>query len=333
MRIPDTTPATKDIAEALTRAYFTGRDAGVIEARLGHGRARKFDLDGITGELLANLDHAGFEIVRKTPRLGTVATLTPEGERIVQAIAAGDFTGISDRDYRSFTVLVDRVLEGDRTSARLRDLDAAIHRAERSLSPGEERPLPAGEAVRYDYVRDPHLETPLRAGEERPLPRGEVVTSDETDADADEIDRLAREAAPDADGPADIEEQEDGTIRVTSCGLAEIAGMNYGTAGWWFRMNGLKGHVDLDMIEQVLAGQEEGWQLHAGTESTELSLALKGVRHYRAEHAGKRAAAADEVRAAAARLALLKALAAARLVIPHRELVEIVSQLDTGRAA
>ena len=36
----------------------------------------------------------------------------------------------------------------------------------------------------------------------------------------------------------------------------------------------------------------------------EISRALKGVRRHLAEHAGKRAAAADEVRAAAARLGL-----------------------------
>ncbi len=65
----------------------------------------------------------------------------------------------------------------------------------------------------------------------------------------------------------------------------------------------------------------------------EISRALKGVRRHLAEYAGKRAAAADEVRTAAARLGLLKALATARLVIPHVELVEIVSQLDTPQEA
>ncbi|MGE7157197.1 hypothetical protein ACQKJ1_26115 [Methylorubrum rhodesianum] len=94
------------------------------------------------------------------------------------------------------------------------------------------------------------------------------------------LEELAREAAPDADGPDDIEEMEDGTIRVTSTGFAEIAGMTYGTACWWFRTTGLKGQVDLEMIEQVLAGQEARWRRHAGTEATEVARILKGVRRY-----------------------------------------------------
>lgn len=157
-----------------------------------------------------------------------------------------------------------------------------------------------------------------------------MVTLDETDAD--EIDRLARESAPDADGPDDIEEMEDGTILVTSAGLAQIAGMTYGTAGRWFRRLRLSGQVDLAEVERALAGVSVGKGVSTNL-GDELARALNGVRRYLVEHAGKRAAAADEVRAAAARLALLKALSAARLVIPHRELVEIVSQLGTGRAA
>ncbi len=69
------------------------------------------------------------------PRLGTVALLTPEGERLVNAFASEDWSGTSERDHRAFTTLVDRVLEGDRTSARIRELDKRIaEKAEQPLA-------------------------------------------------------------------------------------------------------------------------------------------------------------------------------------------------------
>ncbi|CAO4181097.1 hypothetical protein EEDFHM_03853 [Methylorubrum populi] len=164
MPIPTSTPVTEAIAGCLTRAFLTGRAAGRIEARLGHGRARQFDPDGITAEVLANLDRAGIDIAPKAApvtltlpdgdrvsgpdvvelaahlsagaeadddrrdgmRCGTVAMLTPEGERVLAAIARGDLASLSERAVYSAIELVGRLD------------DAALR-----LEPGQEDEAPA----------------------------------------------------------------------------------------------------------------------------------------------------------------------------------------------
>lgn len=101
---------------------------------------------GTAEHIIEALDQAGYEIVRKPeprervvrtftrpdgstveataipggasgpdPRLGTVALLTPEGERIVNAIATGDTYGLGNRDIAAFADLrakVDNLVVG-----------------------------------------------------------------------------------------------------------------------------------------------------------------------------------------------------------------------------
>jgi hypothetical protein len=110
-----------------------------------------FEPTSALNSLLVELDYRGVEIVPKaaarpdvvrvpksdagrvetrvpdgSPTVGTAALLTPEGERLVSAFASKDWSSISDRDYRRFIGLVDRVLEGDTTSAQIRELALRI---------------------------------------------------------------------------------------------------------------------------------------------------------------------------------------------------------------
>lgn len=99
------------------------------------------------------------------PELGTVALLTPKGERVVKAVAKGDFTTISDRDFRLFSHLVDNVWERDKLTARIRELDKlVVGYAERPLTPedftgpitlekGTEATLPPGTQIHIGHTR------------------------------------------------------------------------------------------------------------------------------------------------------------------------------------
>lgn len=149
MRIPTSTPVTEAIAAGLRRAFVAGRDAGRID-----GGPRLFDPARIRGELLAHLDQAGFEIAPKASavtltlpdgervsgpdvvelaahlsagveadddrrdgmRCGTVAMLTPEGERVLAAISRGDLASLSELAVYSTIELVGRL---DEASLRL----------------------------------------------------------------------------------------------------------------------------------------------------------------------------------------------------------------------
>lgn len=96
----------------------------VITAALDHAAPLGISSPFRAHIVIEYLDAAGYEITPKaeSPVLGTVAMLTPEGERIVQAIAAGDFTGISDADFEAFQSIRGKVVRGDEISVKLRAL-------------------------------------------------------------------------------------------------------------------------------------------------------------------------------------------------------------------
>lgn len=284
-------------------------EAALIDAAVAAPRKYPSETAVLIGERLAT---CGYEIVRKAGYREALS-LIRAGETSAAAIARA---------------LGDANADGEEGNVwKLLDLRLAIHRAERSLSPREERPLPRGVKITTDEVdQDPWQE------EERSQTDEEAAA-----AHLAALEKLARESAPHSDGPDDIEERADGSVYVTSAGLAEIAGWSYGTAGRWFSRSGLSGQVDLAEVGRVLASQsptQSRGSVPAGFEGQEIVRAIAGVRRYVVEHAGKRAAAADEARAAAARYDLIKALASAREVLAADEISALVSQaVGTGRAA
>lgn len=120
--------------------YDAGRKIGCIEAELGANGHIMYDHTRVVPGALKRLAQAGFEIVRKgepataavAPVMGRVAVLTPDGERIVQAIAAGDFTGISNADFNAFQGIRASVIRADEIAdqaGRVTELTAGIIKA------------------------------------------------------------------------------------------------------------------------------------------------------------------------------------------------------------
>lgn len=272
-------------------------------------------------------------------KIGTVIELDPAGERIIKAIAQADWPMLTASEFEAYRREARDWGKGEAPLPR-----SGYHEALSLIRKGETSAAAVADALGEEFsngaegdiwklfdlrlaIHRADLSVTACAEDER------AQTDEEAAAEhADALERLARETAPPSDGPDDIEEREDGTLRVTSTGLADITGLSYASTGRWFSRSGLPGQVYLGDIERMLTSQLQGAREHVYLQKEELARALKGVRRYLVEHAGKRAAAADQVHAGAARYGLIKALVSARAVLAADEISVLASHaVRTGR--
>lgn len=171
MRIQDYRILGDTVSSALSKAYHAGLREGRDISGQG-GVSIVYDPTRPMNDLLQTLDHAGFKIVRKEAarpaepleiklpdgsihgylhggevlKPGANIVLTPEGERIIQAVAAGDYSDISDRDVAA-------VFGTPAAYARRRQEDDERRAIKRGLTPedftGEAEPVKADEHKPY----------------------------------------------------------------------------------------------------------------------------------------------------------------------------------------
>jgi|GEM_PF-1337115 len=122
------------VSFALTTAFYDGRKEALTVAKVP-GSSFGYDPAGPMNELLQSIDQAGFDIIKKAaarpgepieiklpdgsihgyyhagaaPTVGTVALLTPEGERLIQAVADADYSTLSERQLADVSDLRDRL--------------------------------------------------------------------------------------------------------------------------------------------------------------------------------------------------------------------------------
>lgn len=254
-------------------------------------------------------------------KIGTVALLTPEGERLVNAAATGDYDKLSEANYASLLSLRNKLLVAVRRQLSPEDAADPVTftlepRKDHELPPGystsKALPLvePRAQAIRdcieanrlqhraaavlgYDTVSE--LMSELPAHEQEAVAPETEAEAEGLNPETDEQPVLRHlgtffpwgEDDPDADPilPEDIvQDVSDGRIFVTRDGLNYITHVHRRTLNKWLPKAGLRGPLyDLAEVERWLGEQSHLPVKVSGLCKEDLSRALRNIEGYRAE--------------------------------------------------